>query len=133
MLIHSLLCTAHIFWAERSLRAKTRSDQALFGIIQGGVDPQLRVKSTRFISSLDTPGIAIGGLSVGETKAQMYSSLDVIEPYLPVDKPRYLMGVGTPRRPHRGHLPRRRHLRLRPAETASRVIMRPSLPRAVST
>ena len=83
-------------WAERSLRAKTRSDQALFGIIQGGVDPQLRVESTRFIGSLDTPGIAIGGLSVGETKAQMYSSLDVIEPYLPVDKPRYLMGVGTP-------------------------------------
>ncbi len=83
-------------WAERSLRAKTRLDQALFGIIQGGVDPELRVESTRFIASLDTPGIAIGGLSVGETKHEMYSTLDVIEPYLPVNKPRYLMGVGTP-------------------------------------
>ncbi len=83
-------------WAERSLRAKTRSDQALFGIVQGGVDPDFRVESTRFIGSLDTPGIAIGGLSVGETKAEMYAMLDVIEPHLPVDKPRYLMGVGTP-------------------------------------
>jgi queuine tRNA-ribosyltransferase len=83
-------------WAERSLHAKTRSDQALFGIIQGGVDPELRVESTRFIASLDTPGVAIGGLSVGETKAEMYSTLDVIEPHLPVDRPRYLMGVGTP-------------------------------------
>ncbi len=83
-------------WAERCLRAKLRSDQALFGIIQGGVDPELRIESTRFISSLDTPGLAIGGLSVGETKEEMYSTLDVIEPYLPVGKPRYLMGVGTP-------------------------------------
>ncbi len=83
-------------WAERSLRAKTRDDQALFGIVQGGVDPQLRVESTRYIASLDTPGIAIGGLSVGETKEETYSMLDVIEPHLPVNKPRYLMGVGTP-------------------------------------
>jgi queuine tRNA-ribosyltransferase len=83
-------------WAERSLRAKVRRDQALFGIIQGGVDSALRIESTRFIASLDTPGIAIGGLSVGESKAEMYSTLDVIEPHLPVDKPRYLMGVGTP-------------------------------------
>ncbi len=83
-------------WAERSLRAKTRPDQALFGIIQGGVDPELRVESTRFIAALDTPGIAVGGLSVGETKHEMYSTLDVIEPHLPPGKPRYLMGVGTP-------------------------------------
>ncbi len=83
-------------WAERSLRAKTRSDQALFGIIQGGIDPGLRIESTRFIASLDTPGIAIGGLSVGETKEEMYATLDVIEPHLPQRKPRYLMGVGTP-------------------------------------
>ncbi len=83
-------------WAERSLRAKTRDDQALFGIVQGGVDPRLRVESARFIASLDTPGIAIGGLSVGETKDEMYSTLDVIEPHLPVARPRYLMGVGTP-------------------------------------
>jgi queuine tRNA-ribosyltransferase len=83
-------------WAERSLRAKGRADQALFGIIQGGVDPALRIESTRFIASLDTPGLAIGGLSVGETKEEMYSTLDIIEPYLPPQKPRYLMGVGTP-------------------------------------
>ncbi len=83
-------------WAERSMRARTRDDQALFGIIQGGVNPDLRIESTRFIASLDTPGIAIGGLSVGETKREMYSTLDLIEPHLPEDKPRYLMGVGTP-------------------------------------
>ncbi len=83
-------------WAERCLKAKTRQDQALFGIIQGGISPDLRVESTRFIASLDTPGIAIGGLSVGETKDEMYSTLDVIEPHLPARKPRYLMGVGTP-------------------------------------
>src|SRR5512138_1931816 len=70
-------------WAERSLRAKTRADQALFGIIQGGVDPDLRIESTRFIAALDTPGIAIGGLSVGETKEEMHAMLDVIEPHLP--------------------------------------------------
>ena len=83
-------------WAERSLRAKNRTDQALFGIIQGGVDPDLRIESTRFVAALDTPGIAIGGLSVGETKDEMYSILDLIEPHLPASKPRYLMGVGTP-------------------------------------
>ena len=83
-------------WAERCLRAKTRPDQALFGIIQGGVDTGFRVESTRFIGSLDTPGVAIGGLSVGETKSEMYAMLDAIEPHLPINKPRYLMGVGTP-------------------------------------
>jgi queuine tRNA-ribosyltransferase len=83
-------------WAERSLKAKRRADQALFGIVQGGVDPDLRAASAKFISSLPFPGIAIGGLSVGETKAEMYSTLDVVTPLLPDDKPRYLMGVGTP-------------------------------------
>ncbi|MCA1900137.1 MAG: tRNA guanosine(34) transglycosylase Tgt [Chloroflexi bacterium] len=83
-------------WAERSLAAKTRADQALFGIVQGGINPDLRVESARFIASLDTPGIAIGGLSVGETKKEMYDTLDVVAPLLPEDKPRYLMGVGTP-------------------------------------
>jgi len=83
-------------WAERSLKAKTRSDQALFGIVQGGVDPDLRAESAKFISSLDTPGVAVGGLSVGETKAEMYAMLDVVVPLLPENKPRYLMGVGTP-------------------------------------
>jgi len=83
-------------WAERSVKAKTRDDQALFGIIQGGVQADLRAASAKFISSLDTPGIAIGGLSVGETKDEMHSMLDVMHPLLPENKPRYLMGVGTP-------------------------------------
>jgi queuine tRNA-ribosyltransferase len=83
-------------WAERSLRAQTRPDQALFGIIQGGVQADLRVESAKFIAGLGTPGIAIGGLSVGETKAEMQAMLDVMHPHLPEDKPRYLMGVGTP-------------------------------------
>jgi len=83
-------------WAERSLQAKTRDDQALFGIIQGGVQADLRAASAQFIASLDTPGIAIGGLSVGETKEEMHAMLDVIQPLLPENKPRYLMGVGTP-------------------------------------
>jgi len=83
-------------WAERSLKAQTRPDQALFGIIQGGVQADLRTASAKFIASLDTPGIAIGGLSVGETKEEMHTMLDVMEPHLPENKPRYLMGVGTP-------------------------------------
>ncbi len=83
-------------WAERCVSVKTRGDQALFGIIQGGVQADLRAESAKFISSLDTPGIAIGGLSVGETKDEMHSMLDVMHPFLPANKPRYLMGVGTP-------------------------------------
>jgi queuine tRNA-ribosyltransferase len=83
-------------WAGRCLEAHQRSDQALFGIIQGGVDPDLRAESSLFIASLPFPGIAVGGLSVGESKAEMHSMLDVVTPLLPADKPRYLMGVGTP-------------------------------------
>ena len=83
-------------WAERSVMAHKRADQALFGIVQGGVNPDLRAASAEFVSSLGTPGVAIGGLSVGETKDEMYDTLDVVTPLLPDDKPRYLMGVGTP-------------------------------------
>jgi len=83
-------------WAERSLKAHSRPDQALFGIVQGGVDPDLRAQSAEFISSLPFPGIAIGGLSVGETKEEMHRTLEVVTPLLPENKPRYLMGVGTP-------------------------------------
>ena len=83
-------------WAERSLAAHTRPDQALFGIVQGGVNPDLRTASAEFISSLPFPGIAIGGLSVGETKAEMHAMLDVVLQSVPESKPRYLMGVGTP-------------------------------------
>jgi queuine tRNA-ribosyltransferase len=84
------------YWAERCLKAKRRADQALFGIVQGGVSPDLRAESAQFIASLDTPGIAIGGLSVGESKEEMHAMLDVVTPLLPENKPRYLMGVGTP-------------------------------------
>lgn len=83
-------------WAKRSLAAKRRGDQALFGIVQGGIDPSLRTQSAEFIAGLGTPGIAIGGLSVGEPKPQMYATLDVLGDVLPPDRPRYLMGVGTP-------------------------------------
>ncbi len=83
-------------WAQRCIDAKTREDQALFGIVQGGIFPDLRKQSAEFITSLDLPGNAIGGLSVGETKAEMHEILEVVDPILPEDKPRYLMGVGTP-------------------------------------
>jgi queuine tRNA-ribosyltransferase len=83
-------------WAERCKAAHTRSDQALFGIVQGGIFPELRQASARFLSELDFPGYAVGGLAVGETKEQMYSTLDETCPALPTDKPRYLMGVGAP-------------------------------------
>jgi queuine tRNA-ribosyltransferase len=83
-------------WAERCLAAKTRDDQALFGIAQGGVFPDLRAESARFLAALDFDGYAIGGLSVGETKAEMHAMLEVLHPLLPHDKPRYLMGVGSP-------------------------------------
>ncbi len=82
-------------WAERCKQAQTRTDQALFGIVQGGVFPDLREQSARFLMDLDFPGYAIGGLAVGETKAQMHSVLDLMDPILPENKPRYLMGVGT--------------------------------------
>jgi queuine tRNA-ribosyltransferase len=83
-------------WAERSFEVHQRTDQALFGIVQGGIDPDLRGQSSEFISSLPFPGIAIGGLSVGETKKEMHDMLDVVTANLPESKPRYLMGVGTP-------------------------------------
>jgi queuine tRNA-ribosyltransferase len=83
-------------WAERCLEAKSRTDQALFGIVQGGINPELRTASSKFISDLPFPGIAIGGLSVGETKKEMQATLELVCQSLPDKKPRYLMGVGTP-------------------------------------
>ncbi len=84
-------------WAERSKAAHMRpDDQALFGIIQGGVYPDLRLASVRQLIELDFPGYSIGGLSVGEPVEMMCEILDCLEPELPTDKPRYLMGVGTP-------------------------------------
>jgi queuine tRNA-ribosyltransferase len=83
-------------WAERCLTAKRRDDQALFGIVQGGIFPELRAQSARFLTDLDLPGYAIGGLAVGETKMEMAATLEAVNPLLPADKPRYLMGVGAP-------------------------------------
>jgi len=83
-------------WAEACLKAHTRPDQAMFGIVQGGIFEDLRAESARVLSSLDFPGYAIGGLSVGESKADMLRILDCVTPLLPTDKPRYLMGVGSP-------------------------------------
>lgn len=82
-------------WAERCVKAKTREDQALFGIVQGGLYADLRKESARVISSMDFPGNAIGGLSVGEPKPLMNDMLDIVTPLLPEHKPRYLMGVGS--------------------------------------
>lgn len=83
-------------WAWRCKAAQKREDQALFGIVQGGIFPDLREESAKAITELDTPGIAIGGLSVGETKEEMNTVLDQVNQILPTGKPRYLMGVGSP-------------------------------------
>lgn len=83
-------------WAARCKASQKRRDQALFGIVQGGIFPDLRRESAATLCAMDFPGYAIGGLSVGETKEQMYAALDITVPALPADKPRYLMGVGAP-------------------------------------
>ena len=83
-------------WLKRCVNANNREDQALFGIIQGGVHEELRIQSANEITSIDLPGYAIGGLSVGEPKPDMYKMLEVVVPIMPNDKPRYLMGVGSP-------------------------------------
>ena len=85
-----------IRWLERCMKAKTRQDQALFGIVQGAFYKDLRVECAREMSQLDLPGFGIGGLSVGEPKEIMYDMLDAMMPYMPQNKPRYLMGVGSP-------------------------------------
>lgn len=81
---------------EETRQEKWLYPQALFGIIQGVIYDDLRVESAEYIASLDLPGIAIGGLSVWESKSDMYRILDVLAPHLPSEKPHYLMGVGTP-------------------------------------
>ena len=83
-------------WAERCRLAHARTDQALFGIVQGGVLADLRIQSAKTIAGMDFPGYGIGGLSVGEPKHVMYEMLETMMPYLPADRPRYLMGVGSP-------------------------------------
>mgnify|MGYP000885332430 FL=1 len=83
-------------WAKRCRAAMTRSDQGLFGIVQGGMFKDLRLRSVQALVEMDLPGYAVGGLSVGEPKELMYEILDYTTEHLPPDKPRYLMGVGTP-------------------------------------
>jgi queuine tRNA-ribosyltransferase len=87
-------------WLERCIASLAESDRprrgALFGIVQGGMEPELRKLSAEFVAASDVAGIAIGGLSVGETKAEMAEMIDIVVPELPDDKPRYLMGVGSP-------------------------------------
>ncbi|MBE6098374.1 tRNA guanosine(34) transglycosylase Tgt [Schwartzia succinivorans] len=83
-------------WAERCKNAMTREDQGLFGIVQGGMYQELRHESVDRLIEMDLPGYSIGGLSVGEPKEMMYEVLSYTAERLPSNKPRYLMGVGTP-------------------------------------
>ena len=91
---HSVLRTLR--WAKRSLDAHAGSGQALFGIVQGGVLDDLRRLSAAETVAMNFPGYAIGGLSVGESKSEMYDTTELTARLLPPDKPRYLMGVGSP-------------------------------------
>jgi queuine tRNA-ribosyltransferase len=83
-------------WAKRSLLAARRSPLAVFGIIQGGIYKDLRKRSAEEISSMDFDGIALGGIAVGESKQEMFDIVNYTAPLMPKEKPRYLMGVGTP-------------------------------------
>jgi queuine tRNA-ribosyltransferase len=85
-------------WAERALEAKEHYNpqQALFGIVQGAFEPELRQESARFVGNMPFAGLSIGGLSVGEPKAMMWNLLRATTPALPRDKPRHLLGVGSP-------------------------------------
>jgi queuine tRNA-ribosyltransferase len=85
-----------IRWAKRCRAAKRETDQALFGIIQGGMYPDLREHSAEALVDIGFDGYALGGLSVGETKPMMYEMIEAAIPVLPEEQPRYLMGVGTP-------------------------------------
>lgn len=81
----------------QKLSKKSGQKQALFPIIQGGTHKDLRIESTKFMTKLNLPGIAVGGLAVGEPRTTTWKIIDDILPYLPKDKPRYMMGIGTPK------------------------------------
>ncbi len=86
-----------IRWAKRGKDAHRNADsQALFGIVQGGPNKELRKRSIDALQEIGFPGYSIGGLSVGESKAEMYEMLEYLKTVMPADKPRYLMGVGSP-------------------------------------
>ena len=82
-------------WLERCVRSQKRNDQALFGIIQGGKYPKLRELSAKFVNSFDLPGIAVGGVSVGESQNEIHKVINLVSKFLPPNKPRYLMGIGS--------------------------------------
>ena len=82
-------------WLERCIATHNKPDQALFGIVQGGCFPHLRAESARIVASMGLPGIAVGGVSVGEPVEEMHRIARQVGPLLPEDKPHYLMGVGT--------------------------------------
>ena len=86
------------YWLQRCRQAHPDDgQQALFGIVQGGIFPDLRAASARFVTEIDLKGYGIGGLAVGESKQEMYATLDQTLPHLPSNRPRYLMGVGEAR------------------------------------
>lgn len=83
-------------WARRCRDVTEGGEQAVFAIVQGGLDPELRVRCAEQLTAIEFDGYAVGGLSVGEAPEEMYRTLDFTVPVLPVDRPRYLMGVGRP-------------------------------------
>lgn len=83
-------------WAERCKESHTKENQSLFGIVQGGLFPDLREESLRLTTGIGFPGYAVGGLSVGESREEMLEMLSLVAPNLPPDKPRYFMGIGDP-------------------------------------
>jgi queuine tRNA-ribosyltransferase len=91
----ALACRRTHDWLERCVAAHRRADQALFGIIQGGCFPHLRCESAAVVAAHDLPGVAVGGVSVGEPPEQIHRILRLLGPLLPESKPRYLMGVGS--------------------------------------
>ncbi|WP_288250152.1 tRNA guanosine(34) transglycosylase Tgt [uncultured Prochlorococcus sp.] len=82
-------------WLQKCVKTHHKSNQALFGIVQGGKYPRLREYSAKFTSSFDLPGIAVGGVSVGEAVEQIHSVINYVPKFLPINKPRYLMGIGS--------------------------------------
>ncbi len=93
--VHQAMNRTHR-WAERCHKAWKNKDQALYAIVQGGMYPELRRQSAEYLTALDFPGYAVGGLSVGEPKETTFALVETTTALLPAEKPRYLMGVGSP-------------------------------------
>ncbi len=108
----------HRHWKQLGAGIDAGPPHALFGIVQGGIYPDLRKESAERLVAMDFPGYAIGGLAVGEPKPSMYEIIEQVEPYLPEEKPRYLMGVGTPADLVEAVALRRGYVRLRHAHAS---------------